>query len=516
MITAFDWVRRVAAILLLAVGLTALLSPRNSWFVLPVGWVWGVTVLLLVGWWLAEGRRAPQVQESTSSLRTVWLGALAAGLLVVAHQPLALIDFGWDARQVVWAVEKVVSGEGPSSGTLDYFSKYPNNRPVVLLGVAAATVGGWFGLGVLTSLLLAQALAVVVMVWCLGAALVLLGRPRAVLPVQVLATILVGLNPQMSIYYSDVPSAGLVALSLWAGVRASVSRRPAWWVLSLAALVCAAALKPYAVALAVGALVLLPVLTRRRSARAAYATAAVAALALGVGVPAVHAVSGAATALTTERLERVQEPYPVEHFLAMGTYDSGEDSPTRVYGGWNWEHASAMKHEPDPEVRRSVSRQKIVAQVSERGLVGNISFTARKVAWTWGDGTFWAHGEGDDKDKEAALDLPVGGTAVQQWFIGSGEGYRAVTAGLVQGVWVGLLLVTGWCLRRSRTSPWIATCATTLLVLTAYLALFESRPRYLVALLPVLLLLAGLVAFRGPRGSAESGQSGNTPLPSAQ
>lgn len=37
----------------------------------------------------------------------------------------------------------------------------------------------------------------------------------------------------------------------------------------------------------------------------------------------------------------------------------------------------------------------------------------------------------------------------------------------------------------------------TLLVLTGYLALFETRPRYLLSLLPVLFLMAGLTTRPG-------------------
>lgn len=423
---------------------------------------------------------------------------------VLGHLPLAQIDFGWDARQVVWGVEELVGGEPLTQGRENYFSKYPNNIPVLALFTPGALLGDQLGLPPVTSMLLLQGVGVGVVVWCLGATMVLLDRPGSVLPVQALATVLLGLNPQTAIPYSDVPAATFVAVCLWAAVRADVTRRRRWWAVALLALVVAVSIKVYAVALACGALALVPELVRRRGARSAVAAVLAGALALGVGVAATTSAAARLTQLPSERLEQVQQPYPVEHFLAMGTYDSQDPSPTRVYGGWNWEHASTMKHQPDQELRRQISRDKIRTQVLERGVVGNLTFTARKIAWVWGDGTFWAHGEGVDRDEPGLLGSRW--SALQSWFVGSGEPYRQVVAPALHGLWVATLLVTGVGLWRVRSGPWVAACSVSLLALTGYLALFEARPRYLVALLPVLLVLTGLTAGAPPeRGSADSG-----------
>ena len=144
-------------------------------------------------------------------------------------------------------------------------------------------------------------------------------------------------------------------------------------------------------------------------------------------------------------------------------------------------------------------------------MTGNVAFFSRKVAWTWGDGTFWAYGEGTDQDAVGALGPRWSGA--QQWFIGSGEAYRRWTAPLTQGVWVGILLLTGVGTWRHRNRVWVQLCALTLGILTAYLALFESRPRYLVALLPVLLLLTGLTTGSTLRRQR---RVGNTRMPSAE
>lgn len=230
-------------------------------------------------------------------------------------------------------------------------------------------------------------------------------------------------------------------------------------------------------------------------------TSLLAAAGLVAGVLTLHGLAARTVDLTPETRATAEPAYPPLHFLGMGTYDSRDPSPTRTYGGWSEKYVRATGGELDPETREAMLRRMVWGQVAERGVGGNVSFFARKVAWTWGDGTFWAFGEGTDKD--AAGELGPTWSSAQQWFVGSGEPYRRWTAPVTQGVWVATLLVTAVAAWRSRDRAWVAVCALTLVTLTAYLTLFESRPRYLLALLPVLLLLTGLTTGRA--GCADSG-----------
>ncbi|QFG67947.1 hypothetical protein [Ornithinimicrobium pratense] len=501
MTRVLHWMPRALSLMLAVVAGVALVAPRNTWFVFPVGAVWAATAVVLLAF-IGGARTGNAMARAVARrpARAVALGTVLGGVLILAHLPLALIDFGWDARQVYWAVEKLADGRGLSQGGVEYFAKYPNNIPLLALMYGGVTIGSGLGLPVLAGMLAVQTAGMLVVLWCLGSTLVRLGRPGAVWPAQALATVLLGLNAQAAIPYSDLPTAALVALALWAVVRAWTGAGGAWWAVALAALVLAVSLKAYAVALALGALALVPALAQRRGRVRAGAVVLGVLATLVVGVVGVHAGAARFTELPEERRAQATEPYPVEHFLAMGTYDSQDPSPTRAYGAWNWEHASAMRHEPDPDVRREISRQKIGQQVGERGVVGNLEFLTKKVAWTWGDGTFAAHWEGDDRTQPGLL--PGSWGQMQQWHIGSGEPYRQHVAPLVQGLWVAVLLITSVGLWRARAHPWVAACALTLLVLTAYLSIFETRARYLVALLPVLLLLTGLTA-----GQARAGKS---------
>lgn len=86
---------------------------------------------------------------------------------------------------------------------------------------------------------------------------------------------------------------------------------------------------------------------------------------------------------------------------------------------------------------------------------------------------------------------------LSEWTTATGEHYR-LKASLVQGLWVGGLLLLGGTLLLARYDRWRTGASLALLGLTAYLIVFEARPRYLLALLPVV-LAAGLTSHRTTR-----------------
>src|SRR5690606_6976323 len=95
------------AILLVLVGLTALVAPRNTWFVLDPGVVRVSTAAVLMLW--VVGRRSLGATAELVARRpalAVAAGTAGGSVLTALHLPLALVDFGWDARNVYWAAER--------------------------------------------------------------------------------------------------------------------------------------------------------------------------------------------------------------------------------------------------------------------------------------------------------------------------------------------------------------------------------------------------------------------------
>lgn len=485
---------------LLAATGVALVAPLNSWiaFRRPVVWVATAVALALLVWWLrrsgggARGSgRAGSSGRGEVSRRTVWLGVALGTLASAVHAGLALIPFGWDARRIFASASRLGAGGVLPEEALAYFARYPHNVRLLALEQGAVEVGGAVGLPALGAVLLPHVLCVAVVLWGVGRACVELGRPAGVPVVQVLATVLLGLSPNVAVPYTDVPAAAGVAVAAAAMARCSRSWHWGWAVLGALGLGLAVALKPYAAVLVIAAVLvalgsrrLVPVL--RVGALGVVVAGTVVAVSVG---------AGAVTGLSQERLAQVEQPFPPEHFLAMGTWDSEEESVVRRWGAYRQDQVDATAA-MDPATRAEELREQARTQVAERGLVGNVRFFGAKAVWVWGDGTFWAHGEGADGVAPSSLPEPV--SALTEASRGAGSLYPW-RAAVVQGIWLAVVLATAGALLRARPGPLLTTWVLALGGLTAYLMIFEARPRYLLAFLPLVLL----VLVRAGLGSAD-------------
>src|SRR5690606_8550641 len=308
--------------------------------------------------------------------------------------------------------------------------------------------------------------------------------------VQVAALVLIGLSPQVAVPYTDLPAAACVSLTLLAAAAAIRANRPRDRLLliglGVVALALGCSIKPYVGVVGIAAVLMVVATARGGRALGARLAGAAMAVVLTLGtIGAVNTASGHITGLTAERLAQVREPFPVELWLASGTYDSQQDSPVRRYGGYNQALVDEAAAITDPDQRRAVLLEHVRENLLEPPLEQNVGFFTAKVAWVWGDGTFWASGEGWDSQQPALhYDGAFGG--LSEWTTATGEHYRT-KASLVQGLWERGLLLLGGTLLLGRHDRWRAGASLALLGLTAYLIMFEARPRYLLARAPVVL-----------------------------
>lgn len=486
-------VQRCTAGCLLAVVLVALVAPRNTWFVFdrgPVVLVW----LLALG--VATQIRGARLDRLSAAhpMRMVLLGSVAGLLISAVVAAGTLIQFGWDARAVASVASALVEGGQLSDQQVDYFARFPNNVPLLAFEVVLGSIGKVLGLSMLAMVLAAQVVAAGIVTLSLGWTAVVLGHPGRVLPVQAASLLLIGLSPHLMAPYSDVLAAACVSAAVLFMAKAHAagrSGRSRHLVLAVIALGVGTAIKPF-VAVLIIAIVLVKVAQgcSKRSwsglasvgADVVLIVAISSAMVLGCG-----AAAGQVTGLTDERLEQVRDPFPVSLWMAAGTYDSQDHSPVRRYGAYNQQLVDLAASIDDSEQQRDVLRNVAVQHVRERGLLGNLSFFGRKVAWVWGDGTFWAYGEGTDSQREAYLaDSSLGW--ISEWNTATGEHYQ-LRASLTQGLWLALLTWAAVQVWRARSDTLLTTWTLALVGLSGYLLIFEARPRYLLALVPVVLAL---------------------------
>ncbi len=501
---------------LFVVALVGLLDPRNSWFVFDhlvvlatfsVGIVIGLTVSTrrhtLAGRFICQ-----------HPMTVVALGTAVTTALAAISATASLVHVGWDAGAVIHAAEALVAGRELDPHTLDYFARFPNNIPLLSLEMTVLRVGSVLGLSHMASLVAGQVLMYAVVAFCLGYVAQLLGHPSRILPTQFVTLILLGLSPHLAAPYSDIPAAACVAIAVLglAQVALVPTNRPqrvrtrhiVWTLVSLMALSVGSSLKPFVGVVLVAIACVATWCTIRSVASRSWAwiwrggVAGFVSLGLvGATLVGVGYVSERNTTLSRQTLADIREPFPVELWLASGTFDTEDPSPVRRYGAYNQELVDLAASIDDPDARRDALRDRVAQHVGSRDLAGNISFFARKVAWVWGDGTFWAFGEGTDSQQPTSHTSQPW-VALSEATVATGD-YYITRASLIQGLWLAFLLLGSIALlawsrpsaRPSGTSlhALIMTWALAIGGLTVYLTFFEARPRYLVAMLPVLVAL---------------------------
>lgn len=509
---------RLTGVSLIAVALVALVDPRPA----NIDYRWQVvvpTVAVLVG--LASVGRVP------AALKNRWLPAVVAvagGALATALGQLLRYDYGWDARVAMSLARSLHAGRPLSAGDYDYLSLYPNNIPLIAIDRLGADVGGWLGLAPDAVLITLTGVCIAATLYAAHLLVVpVAGRGPALLT-QLVVLALVGVSPWVSVPYTDLYAmpfvVGGIALVLAALRRPDVGGRVVLGLLGVTCVAIAYAIKTtpavVIVALAVVALVgLAPpgvegMPTGPRRVVPVLATVAVgAALFVAVGVAA-PAAAGASAGIDAARI-RPDATAPVTWWVANGMDEQTTPGGVTSYGTYRREMVEAIEGRTPAEMT-DYARGYIADRWDERGALGMVAFYANKAAWNWGDGMFWAWGEGPDSLPGTVRVTGPVATAVSSVNGFHGEHYR-LRADLTQGLWLSVLLVAGAGLLRARPGVEVLTLAVTVLGIAAFTLVFQGRSRYLFTFVPVVVALAAcahasLPWRRRPARAVKAGASG--------
>ncbi len=160
----------------------------------------------------------------------------------------------------------------------------------------------------------------------------------------------------------------------------------------------------------------------------------------------------------------------------------------------------------DTEEATAWSREWIRNQVADRGAGDLALFYANKAAWNWGDGMFWAWGEGKDSEPKKLKPADGIGRLVRAVDGRYGRWYPLRTD-LAQGLWVALLLVTGvGALRARAPSRDVLLLGLTVLGIAAFTLVFQGRSRYLLTFVPLVVALGAMVRQRPMRLLGRAGR----------
>ena len=438
--------------------------------IVTVGWQSALVALVLLAVLWGLGRGIARLQPCTAD-RLFWLAfcvfVLAAGAFAFAGKVEPAWDFG---RVYHGALEITTSGSIQIDS--QYFLESNNNFFLALLLAPVFIAGSLAGFSSLTSGILFNLLAIdasILMLWRVAHRQ--WGAQRA-LAVAVGCFGCAGLWLYGPIFYTDTLSMPLACLALllaqqWNRVTGGTR-------LLLAAGMGVTAFVGYrikpTVLIVFVALVLWWLLSSRRGIAAACTGAVVFALLMGLW----SVILAHNPILDTTELERYR--LPPMHYVMMGLKNPG---------GYDEQDHMASQALPSAEARTQHAVQEIKARLQAYGPAGLADHIARKLAYTWADGSYFG-------GHKLSID-PVNQGWLQQWVTPQGSYWQifiliANAQQLV--VCTGLSAAAIGQARSKQCSGLVWTVLIALLGAGVFLLLWETRSRYLVGLLPLILLAA--------------------------
>lgn len=431
-----------------------------------------------------------------------WLEWLAgAGMSVLGGVAAAAVGhavryrYGWDAAVLTSFSNELSTGGTLSAHAADYLSRYPNNIPLLALMNVLHAVGGVLGWDMYGTYLWFNAVCVTVVMSITFALVRTLTSTFAAFLAQAAVLLLMGLSPWVATPYTDLPAAPLIlgglALAVVTLRAATVARTVFWGGVAVVALALAFTVKTTPVTSVVALVCVVVVVGLGARSTPVRVGSVVVVTAVTMLFSGVATVTGAAAAQTAKihrgRLDTTRTP-PLQWWLANGLVTVAQGHGHTYYGSYSGAMVRASRRLRGDELQRWSDRE-LRRQLERRSAVSLAAFEVDKQVFNWGDGMFFAWGEGSDSGASLLLDRAVTARWVQDWDHPSGEHY-VLRASLTNGLWVFLVL---WCGLGLLAAPYrreTLLLAVALLAVTAFTLLFQGRSRYLFAYVPVLVVLA--------------------------
>lgn len=406
----------------------------------------------------------------TGARRAFWvlfaLFVLAAG----AFAFVVRVEPAWDFGRVYHGALEITSS-GAIRIDWQYFLESNNNFFLALVLAPVFIVGSILGLSPLASGILFNLAAIDGSVLLLWAAAKRRWGAKWALAAALACFACAGLWLYGPIFYTDTLSMPFVSLGLYLAQRWSEGKRSPWLAAAMGfAAFLAFRLKPTAFFLYL-ALALLWLLRRGGALKAVAAGLAVFAVCMaGWQVWLSHN-----PVLDTGAIEEYRLP-PL-HYVMMGLKNPG---------GYDESDHLASQALPDAAARTAHAREEILRRLADYGPLGFLDHLRQKLAYTWADGSWYgSHKLGID---------PIAPGALQQWVADTGEHWPVFQC-LVNAqqllICLGLAACAVWQARRGEQGDSLLWAAlVTLLGAGLFLLVWETRSRYLVGLLPLILTVS--------------------------
>ena len=394
------------------------------------------------------------------------LFALAAGAFAFAVR----VEPAWDFGRVYHGALEITSS-GAIRIDWQYFLESNNNFFLALVLAPVFIAGSILGLSPLASGILFNLAAIDGSVLLLWAAAKRRCGAKWALAAALACFACAGLWLYGPIFYTDTLSMPFVSLGIYLAQRWSEGKRSPWLAAAMGlAAFLAFRLKPTAFFLYL-ALVLLWVLRRGGALKAVAAGLAVFAVCMAGW----QVWLGHNPVLDTGAIEEYRLP-PL-HYVMMGLKNPG---------GYDESDHLASQALPDAAARTAHAKEEILRRLADYGPLGFLDHLRQKLAYTWADGSwFGSHKLGID---------PIAPGVLQQWVADTGEhwpAFRTLVNAQQLLICLGLAACAFCQARRGEQADGLLWAAlVTLLGAGLFLLVWETRSRYLVGLLPLILAVS--------------------------
>nr|WP_319488727.1 hypothetical protein [uncultured Caproiciproducens sp.] len=183
---------------------------------------------------------------------------------------------------------------------------------------------------------------------------------------------------------------------------------------------------------------------------------------------------------------------PMSYYFMMGlnTAVSGGTGKT-LYGAYSDKDNLFVYSLPTQQTKQTETLKEAMRRIHAYTPTGYARFLSNKANWVFSDGTFWVEGEGYDVDAPS-VSTSAFSQWVQSYFRFYGANYFSF-ATFAQAIWV-ILLFLLICPLFNNSNDFKKSLVNVLRIAVLgfllYQMLFEARSRYIIAVLPVIIILS--------------------------
>lgn len=420
-------------------------------------------------------------------------------LLFLAQMYLAYNIYfltGWDvAGKIIPGAKLLADGDisGFNTQFWEYFSRYPNNIPMVVFYGALlkvnAKIGIWGTQNELMSIITVNcALNALTCFLTCKITKTLLGKKAAIVGF-VIAVILIGISPWSVITYSD--SLALAFPSMILALYMKKTERPLYKWIKYMAILCLGYLgycvKPQTLIVVIAIVVI--EIVRRMSLPNKRILGRWVLVIMASGVCFGGFKTAADYVFTIQGFERDENrTLDMTHFFMMG------QNPDTM-GVWSGEDINFSVAHPNTWERHKATIKKGLIRIWDMGFPGYLEFLGAKMRTAYNDGTFAWGCEGGFWKEIYEPKNEVTSPLLREIFYQGGQYYNFWAFG-VHGVWLAvlLLIMCNFIFRKNITQkfsdPTLLVMLLSLEGLTLFQLLFEVRARYLYTYVPFFIIFA--------------------------